>query len=88
MTVLLRFRDLKARGIVKTRPTLKRRVKKDGFPPGRMTGPNERTWTEEEVDAWYRTRPVEGPALRGAAKRNRERARKAADSTAASSATA
>jgi predicted DNA-binding transcriptional regulator AlpA len=67
-TKWLRFRDLKARGIVKNWPTLKRRVEKDGFPPGRMTGPNERTWTEEEIDEWYASRPVEGPEPRGVAK--------------------
>jgi hypothetical protein len=68
MTIWLRFRDLKARGIVGTWPTLKRRIERDGFPPGRMIGPNTRAWTEEEIDEWYRSRPVEGPAPRGIAK--------------------
>jgi hypothetical protein len=45
-----------------------------------MIGPNTRAWTEEEIDAWYRSRPVEGPEPRGAAKAKRDRARKAADS--------
>jgi predicted DNA-binding transcriptional regulator AlpA len=73
--MLLRYRDLVARGIVRNRMTLKRRIEKDNFPVGRMTGPNERTWTEEEVDAWIGSRPIEGPKLKGAAKANRDRAR-------------
>jgi predicted DNA-binding transcriptional regulator AlpA len=73
MTVLLRFRDLVARGIVRNRMTLRRRIRKDGFPPGRMTGPNERTWIEAEVDTWVRSCPIEGPKLKGAAKANRDR---------------
>jgi predicted DNA-binding transcriptional regulator AlpA len=77
MTKLLRFRDLQARGIVKTWPTLKARIKRDGFPPGRMTGPNTRTWTEDEVDEWIRSCPTAGPAPRGAAKSRRGRPRKA-----------
>jgi predicted DNA-binding transcriptional regulator AlpA len=58
MTRLLRFRDLKERGVIRNWPTLKNRIDRDGFPPGRMTGPNERTWTETEVEAWISSRPV------------------------------
>jgi predicted DNA-binding transcriptional regulator AlpA len=76
-TKLLRFRDLQARGIVKTWPTLKERIKR-GFPPGRMIGPNSRAWTEDEIDEYIRACPVEGPAPRGAAKARRGRPRKAA----------
>ena len=83
----LRFADLKARGIVNNRVTLKRRIEKDGFPPGKRTGPNEVSWIEEEVDAWREGCPDAGPntspALKGAAKANRERARSKADSAAA-----
>jgi predicted DNA-binding transcriptional regulator AlpA len=80
MTVLLRFRDLQQRGLVKSWPMLKRRIERDGFPPGRMLGPNTRAWTEAEVDRWYEARPVAGPKeLRGAAK-IRHAARKAAAS--------
>jgi predicted DNA-binding transcriptional regulator AlpA len=81
MTTLLRFRDLRARNIVRTWPTLKRRVEKNGFPPGKMTGPNERSWTEEEIDAYLESCPVEGPAPRGIAKQKRDRKRKAGAST-------
>ena len=40
MTKLLRFRDLRDRGIIPNWPTLKVRIARDGFPPGRMIGPN------------------------------------------------
>ena len=76
MTVLLRFRDLKARGIIASWPMLKLRVARDGFPPGRLIGPTARAWTEAEVDAWIASRPVTGPAPRGFAKTHRGRPRK------------
>jgi len=80
-TRLLRYRDLVAQGIVRNRMTLKRRIEKDGFPAGRMTGPNERTWNEAEINDWYRTRPTEGPGLRGAAKKYRDYRKAKAENT-------
>jgi len=74
----LRFGDLKARNIVKSWAQLKNLTELYGFPPGRMVSPNTRAWTEEEIDAFYASRPVEGPLLRGAAKIKHERRRKAA----------
>jgi hypothetical protein len=59
MTVFLRFRDLKARGIVNNWPSLRNRITKNGFPPGRLIGPNARAWTEDEIEAWLASRPVE-----------------------------
>jgi predicted DNA-binding transcriptional regulator AlpA len=57
----LRFRDLKARGIVKNRPTLKNWIEKHGFPRGQLTGPNTRTWDEDtEINPWLASRPT-GP---------------------------
>ena len=45
-----------------------------------MTG-GQRTWTEAEIEAWRESCPVEGPALKGAAKeKHGRRQRKAADS--------
>jgi hypothetical protein len=73
MTKLLRFSDLKDRGIIPSWPTLKARITKDNFPPGRMIGKNTRVWTEAEVDAWIESRPTEGPPLRGVAKTRRGR---------------
>jgi predicted DNA-binding transcriptional regulator AlpA len=52
----LRFRDLKTRGIVRNRPTLKNWVSKYGFPRGRLIG-NARLWSEQEVDEWIASRP-------------------------------
>jgi predicted DNA-binding transcriptional regulator AlpA len=53
----LRYRDLVALRIVNNRTTLNKRIKQDGFPPGAMTGPNERTWGEDEVEDYIASRP-------------------------------
>jgi|HubBroStandDraft_3_1064219.scaffolds.fasta_scaffold1049235_1 hypothetical protein len=73
----LRFADLKGRGVVNSWPALKLKIKKQGFPAGRMLGPNTRAWTEEEVVEWEDSRPIAGPDPRGAAKAPRGRPRKA-----------
>ncbi len=52
----LRFNDLKAREIVRNRTTLARWIKKYGFPPGVLLGPNTRAWPADEVDAWLEAR--------------------------------
>jgi hypothetical protein len=54
----LRFRELKERGIVENRVTLGNWVKTLGFPAGQLTGPNSRTWGEDEVQAWLDRRPT------------------------------
>ena len=74
----LRFSDLQARNVVKSWAQLRNKIKYQGFPPGRMTGPNERSWTEEEIDEYRERCPVEGPEPRGAAKRKRDLARRKA----------
>ena len=66
---LLRFRDLKAREIVNNHVTLKRWIDEQGFPPGKMLGPNTRVWAEDEIVAWVKSRPTEYTLYRGAAKR-------------------
>jgi predicted DNA-binding transcriptional regulator AlpA len=63
MPKLLRFKDLKERGIVDNRVTLSRRIKDHGFPPGFLLGPNSRAWTEDVVEAWLKARPVEREAV-------------------------
>jgi hypothetical protein len=69
-TVLMRFADLKARGIVRNWPQLKRLQHLHNFPSGRMLSPGCRTWSEQEIDQWLASRPVEnkrplqGPAVR------------------------
>ncbi len=70
---LLRFSDLKARGVVHNRMSLHNWIKKEGFPPGRLLGPHSRVWTEGEVAEWLAARPTEMKApLRGAAAANRK----------------
>jgi predicted DNA-binding transcriptional regulator AlpA len=54
----LRFRDLKARGIVGNWQTLQRWIQFRGFPPGRLLGANSRVWTEQEVEDWIAQAPI------------------------------
>jgi DNA-binding transcriptional regulator YiaG/predicted DNA-binding transcriptional regulator AlpA len=58
MKKFLRFADLKAAGIANSWPMLRHRIERDGFPRGRLLGPNTRAWTEEEIDAWLASRPT------------------------------
>ena len=58
--ILLRFSDLRARGIVTTWPTLRLWIESQGFPPGRKLGPNTRAWTEQEITEWLAGRPIAG----------------------------
>jgi predicted DNA-binding transcriptional regulator AlpA len=60
MTVYLRFRDLKARGIVRNHTTLQRWICDRGFPPGTWLGPNSKAWSEDEIEAWLAAQP-KGP---------------------------
>jgi predicted DNA-binding transcriptional regulator AlpA len=61
MTTFLRYRDLEARGIVRSWAALRYKIKNNGFPPGRYLGPNTRAWTEDEVQAWLDALPTENP---------------------------
>lgn len=54
----LRYADLTALGIVKNRAALADLIKKCGFPPGQLTGPNSRTYGEDDVQAWLDARPT------------------------------
>ena len=67
MTTLLRFADLKSRGIVRNWATLKNWIEREGFPVGRKLGPNTRAWTDQEVADWLNNRPTDKAPLRGAA---------------------
>ena len=61
MTKFLRFKDLKDRGIVQNWPTLLDWIEHQGFPPGRMLGPNTRAWDEEaDIKPWLASRPIAG----------------------------
>jgi predicted DNA-binding transcriptional regulator AlpA len=55
---VIRFADLKAAGIVRNRVTLARWQQLHGFPLGRLLGPNTRTWSPEEIQAWLASRPT------------------------------
>jgi hypothetical protein len=59
----LRFRDLKSRGIVSNWPTLNAWIAREGFPAGRLVGPNTRLWDEVEVAAWLEARDFKRRAL-------------------------
>jgi hypothetical protein len=54
---LVRFSDLKERGIVDNRTTLKNWIDRGLFPTGRLMGPNTRVWTEAEIIDYIETRP-------------------------------
>ena len=60
MSKLLRFNDLKARGVVTNRPTLYRWIKDRNFPKGIKLGANTRVWPEDEVDAWIEAQAILG----------------------------
>jgi predicted DNA-binding transcriptional regulator AlpA len=55
---LIRYPDLVAKGVVKSRMTLKRLIDDHGFPPGVPITPNARAWDEAEVDEWVKRRPA------------------------------
>jgi hypothetical protein len=57
---LLRFKDLTCVGITNW-VTLKRRVERDNFPPGRYLGENTRVWDLDEVTRWWDNRPSAAP---------------------------
>jgi hypothetical protein len=55
--VLLRFADLKARGIVQNWTTLKRWQETEGFPASIKLGPNTTVWPEDKINEWVANRP-------------------------------
>lgn len=65
-TVLLRFADLVARGIVRNREQLRNLVSNQDFPAGWMLSPNARVWDLPDVEAWLQARR-EASATRAAA---------------------
>jgi|EndMetStandDraft_7_1072992.scaffolds.fasta_scaffold1723291_1 predicted DNA-binding transcriptional regulator AlpA len=54
----LRYADIERLGIVNNRETLQNWIRKRGFPRGQLTGPNSRTWGEDEVQRWLDGRPT------------------------------
>jgi predicted DNA-binding transcriptional regulator AlpA len=59
---LFRFKDLRRVGI-HNHPTLKRWQKTQGFPKGRLIGPNTRVWSSEEVEAWWESKADPPPEI-------------------------
>jgi predicted DNA-binding transcriptional regulator AlpA len=49
---LLKFKDLKAAGIVSNWTTLSRWIAKENFPQGIPIGPHTRAWTEQSINEW------------------------------------
>lgn len=54
---LLRFADLKERGIVASRMTLWRYIRNQGFPQPIKLSQTCNAWPESEVNAWLAARP-------------------------------
>ncbi|MGF1594622.1 MAG: helix-turn-helix transcriptional regulator [Kiloniellaceae bacterium] len=59
MIQFLRFDDLKARGIVRSRATLSRMIRKEGFPRPVKLSPQVAAYPAAEVDAWLCQRAEE-----------------------------
>jgi predicted DNA-binding transcriptional regulator AlpA len=55
----LRYPDLVEAGIVRNRVTLSNWIHHQGFPEGQLTGPNTRSWSQAEVEAWLQSRPTD-----------------------------
>lgn len=68
----LRFNDLKVRGIVPNRVTLRGWILNNGFPPGRLIGPNMRAWTEDEVTDYINSRPTAMKPVQGSTRVSQE----------------
>jgi len=58
MTKLLRFNDLKSRGVVSNWVQLRRMINLYDFPPGIKLGPNSTAWNAEAVESWIASRPT------------------------------
>ena len=56
MSKYLRYPDLRARGIINNRMTLRRWIADHGFPAAVQLGPNSVAWREDEVEAWLASR--------------------------------
>ena len=54
---LLRFSELKERGIARNWPTLLLLIERHGFPSGFYLGANSRVWRESDVAEWIANRP-------------------------------
>jgi len=55
----LRLKNLEELGIAKTHQAVRHMQIHCGFPLGRLLGPGTRVWTEDEINEWLASRPVE-----------------------------
>jgi predicted DNA-binding transcriptional regulator AlpA len=55
----IRFKDLAHAGVVSNWPQLLNLIAEQGFPRGKLIGPNSRAWLLHEVEAWLDQRPTE-----------------------------
>jgi predicted DNA-binding transcriptional regulator AlpA len=55
----VRFRDLRAAGIVDSWQQLFRLIEDYGFPSGQLLSPNVRAWDRDAVRQWLASRPSE-----------------------------
>jgi hypothetical protein len=69
----LTYRDLLELKLVRNRATLRNRVLYHGFPPGRLTGPNSRTWGRGEIRDYIAGCPTEPRASVMPPRRRRHR---------------
>jgi predicted DNA-binding transcriptional regulator AlpA len=53
---LLRYKDLKALGVVANWTTLLRWIDAGHFPPGIKIGPHSRAWTDTSIAEWLAER--------------------------------
>ena len=60
-SVLLRFADLKDRGIARNREQLRCLISDHGFPRGFLLTPNARVYDETAVEAWLDSRRRPAP---------------------------
>jgi predicted DNA-binding transcriptional regulator AlpA len=65
MQRLVRFKDLKARGIVGSRTQLGRFERDHGFPAAFYLSPSIKVWDEGEVEAWVASRRAASNAGEG-----------------------
>jgi hypothetical protein len=64
LPVFIRFKNLKAAGIVENWPHLLTLIEQQNFPAGTMLSPNVRAWNIEDVRQWLATRPTDRKVVR------------------------
>ena len=74
LTTYVRFKDLVAANIVQNWPTLRRLIREQGFPPGKMLSPNTRVFSVVEVEAWLASRPTDNSNIRLLGSKNQKKA--------------